>query len=180
MAEELLISKADILGFWPQLDINTLDQKVESYILRSQQSDLKPILGPALYYDVSTNPEVGDNIELINGVDYEFNNNTIFFGGIKPTLAAWVYSRIMLNINMNVARASVVDKTTDQSTPHDIALIKQRSREADSEAIRLREELIQYLREHPDLYPLYGQRVDQSADTKTSFKISRVARHKQR
>ena len=89
-------------------------------------------------------------------------------------------SRIMLNINMNVGRASVVDKVTDQSTPHDITLIKQRSREADSEAIRLREELIQYLRANQSDFPLYGQRDDQSADNKTSFSIGRVPRHRQR
>jgi hypothetical protein len=179
MAESLLITKSDITALWPQLDTNTSDAKVNSYILRAQQSDLKPILGDALYYDVSSDPGSANNVLLIGGTEYEYNGNTIFFGGIKPVLSAWVYSRMMLNVNMNVGRASVVDKTTEESTPHEKALIKQRSREADSEAIRLRNELIQYLEQTQDLFPLYGERENLNADKKTSFSIGRVPRHKQ-
>lgn len=179
MAEELIITKTDILEFWPQMDVNISDQKINSYIRRSQQSDLKPALGAPLYFDVVSNPEAPDNVTLIDGTEYTYQGNVIFFEGIRPFLCAMTYSRIMLNINVSVGRASVIDKATEESTPHTIALIKQRSRETESEGLRLQAELRQFLDQNRTIYPLYGQRLDASADRKTSFRISKVSRHQQ-
>jgi hypothetical protein len=179
MAEATIITVADIKVLWSSLDKNFTQAKVDPYILRAQQTELKDLLGPALYYDFVTNITDAKYVDLLNGVEYVYEGHTIFFGGVKPYLAALSYGRILSNINISVGRASVVDKDNEQSAPHDNAIIQTRGREAKSEGLRLQAEVLQFLDQNRDTYTLWQARETASQDHETSLKITRIPRHRQ-
>ena len=175
-----IITKIDILEFWPQMDKNFKEDKLDPYILRAQQGDLKRFLGPALYYDFISNPSAPNNEALFEGTTYQFQGNTIFFEGVRPLLVAYTFARVVSNVDISVGRAAVVQKENEQSVPHPNAIIQGRSREVKSEALRLQEETRQFLEQERSDYPLWNQRTDDSADDDTSLKMTRVPRHRQR
>lgn len=178
--DQPIIQKIDILEFWPQMDKNFKQDKLDPYILRAQQGDLKRFLGPALYFDFITNPDTPTNKALFEGTTYDFEGNEIFFEGVRPLLVAYSFSRIVSNVDISVARSSVVQKDNEQSTPHPNAIIQERSREVKSEALRLQEETRQFLEQERNDYPLWNRREDDSADRDTSLGMTRVPRHRQR
>ena len=180
MAEATIITVDEIRVLWSSLDKNFTQEKINPFILRAQQSELKTLLGPALYFDFISNIGDAKYVNLLDGEEYIYQGNTIFFGGVKPYLAALSFGRILSDININVGRASVVDKTTEESQVHTNTIIQTRSREAKSEALRLQAELLQFLDENRSTYSLFQKRESASQDSDTSMKIYRIPRHVQR
>ena len=178
MAETTIISKEDIRSTWANFDKNFKDEQVDPFILKAQRSDLKPFLGDALYFDFLENITDAKYIDLLDGVVYEYNGHNIYFNGIKPMLAAFSYARTLKNIDINVSRGSVVAKNTEQSEKHENTLIQRRKTEADSEALRLQSELSQFLTTKRNDYPLWVSNM--SASKRTSFRVLKVPRHRQR
>ena len=127
-----------------------------------------------------SNIGVAKYVDLLDGVEYTYQGYTIFFGGVKPYLAALSFGRIISNVSVSVGTASVTDKATEQSTPHDNTLIQTRGREAKSEALRLQAEVLQFLEENRATYPLFTSRQSAAQDSDTSFPYTRIPRHRQR
>ena len=173
MAEAALITKTDITKYW-HMGKNLNDDRINPHILRAQQAELKPFLGDALYFDFVTNMSEDKYVTLLNGGEYEYQNNTVFFGGAKPLLAAWAYSRIVGNNQIFVGRGGVTMKDTEESTQHPNPLVQQRDRDAQSEAIRLQHELWLFLDQNRTTYPLYGRGVDSNTPTGESFRFTKV------
>ena len=178
--ETILITKDDIRGFWTSLDKNFTEEKLMPYILRAQQTDLKEFFGDAFYYDFVTNILDAKYQSLLNGGEYVYNGYTIYHSGVKQLLAAWSYKRILANINVSVGRASVVDKETAESVRHENDIIFTRSQEADSEAMRLQAEIRQFLNNERTEYPIWNRGSEVNTLNDTSFKITKVPRHRQR
>jgi len=173
MAEILLIGKPDILETW-WIGKNLDDGRINPHILRAQQSDLKPFLGDALYHDFVTNVVDPKYQELLNGVEYNLQGETIFFNGVKPLLAAWAYARVVGNNQVFTTRGGVTVKDTEESTQHPNTLVQQRDRDAQSEALRLQHEVYNYLNQNRTKYPLYGRGIDQDSATKQSMRFTKV------
>ena len=173
MAEALLITKAEILETW-HMGKNLNDDRIEPHILRAQQSDLKPFLGDALYYDFVTNVGSAKYVELLNGVEYLYYGKTIFFNGVKPLLAAWSYARIIGNNQVFVGRGGVTSKTTEESEQHPNSLVQQRDRDAQSEAIRLQNEVYNYLDKNRTKYPLFETDISQDSPTRMSMRFTKA------
>lgn len=174
MAEALLITKADIQETW-HLGKNLNNDRIDPHILRAQQSDLKPFLTDALYRDFITN--VGDQkyVDLLNGKEYDYLGQTIFFNGVKPLLAAWAYARIIGNNQVFVGRGGVTSKTTEQSEQHLNSLVQQRDRDAQSEAIRLQQEVFNFLDQNRAVYPLWENSfVPGDSPTRQSMRFTKV------
>lgn len=179
MAETTLITKSDIEQFWPSLDKNFKESKINTYILRAQQSKLKELLGEALYHDFVTNIADAKYQQLLNGDEYEYNGYTVFFGGVKPLLSAYTYSMIVAEVSISTGRASVVNKENEQSTPHSNEITQGGSNTAYSEALRLQEEVLRFLDENRSTYDLFGRKETYSQDNSTTWRITRVPRHRQ-
>jgi len=171
--EAQLITKTEILETW-HLGKNLNDDRINPHILRAQQSDLKPMLGDALYYDFVTNVADAKYVNLLNGVTYSYQNETIFFNGVKPLLAAWSYARIIGNNQVFVGRGGVTSKTTEESEQHPNSLVQQRDRDAQSEALRLQNEVWHYLDQNRTIYPLYGRGVDMDSPVRQSMRFTKV------
>ena len=55
MAESTIITKDNIRETWSNFDKNLKNDQVDPFILKAQQSDLKPFLGDVLYFDFLEN-----------------------------------------------------------------------------------------------------------------------------
>lgn len=174
MAETLLIKQADILKFYP-IGHNVGSKRVDPHILRAQQSDLKPFLGDALYFDFITNVTTTKYVNLLNGVTYENDGHNIFFNGVKPLLASWAYARIEKKNSIFVTRGGNVKKETDQSTQMTNAEIDAEKTSAESEALRLQREVWTFLDQNRTTYPLFDTFVTgQETPRRTSLTITKV------
>ena len=173
--EQLLIQANDIREFW-QLGKNIPDERVSPHILRAQQSDLKPFLGEELYYDFINNLTDQKYQDLLKGKEYiNGNGNTVFFSGVKPMLAAYAYARIKKNADDFLTRAgNKYKETTESSIPPHIRNIN-KAREAESDAIRLQQEVFDFLVFFGETYPLWS--MDRGTN-KTGFRISKISRFK--
>ena len=172
MAEILLITETDLREFW-SVGKNVPKERINPQILRAQQSDLKPFLGGSLYYDFVTNLSDSKYQELLNGKEYEYNGETVFFGGVKPMLAAYSYSRLKRNSSDFLTRAGNKYKQTDESSDIQNKMIMTKAREADSEGIRLQAEVGLFLDSFRDIYPLWKT---EKGVKKASMKISKISR----
>ncbi len=179
MAETTIITKDNIRETWANFDKNFKDAQVDPFILKAQRSDLKPFLGDALYFDFVENITDTNYVDLLDGTTYIYQGNTIYFNGIKPMLAAYSYARTLKNIDINVGRGSVVSKDTEQSEKHENSIIYRRHTEAKSEALRLQNELEQFLDTKKTDYPLWRVNAN-SVIKRTSFRVLKVPRHIQR
>jgi len=174
MAETLLISEDDIREFW-SMGKNMPKAKISPQILRAQQSDLKPFLGQALYYDFVSNVSDPEYQELLNGKEYQYQDDTVFFTGVKPMLAAFAFSRIKRNASDFLTRGGNKHKQTDESTEIANRSIMSKAREAESEAIRMQGEVSQFLDSFRSTYKLW--RVEKGVK-KSSMRISKISRFK--
>lgn len=177
--EALLIDKITLSEYWP-LSKNMNNNRVDPHILRAQQKQLKPFLGEALYYDLVTNPETGNYPDLIDGTEYEYGGNTIFFNGLKPLLAAWAYAGMIKENPLHINRAGNKNKDEENSVEIAAATIAIKSNEAKSEAVRLQDETQRFLDTMRANYPLWGKGHNINTPTKQGVSFTRVPRHIQR
>jgi hypothetical protein len=182
MATEItLITGDELRENWSNVDQNLSEVKLKPYIIKAQQTELQDLLGPPLYYDLISNITDANYILLLNGGEYVHQTYTIYFSGLKPYISALSYKNLIADININVGRASVTEKDTENSTPHANPIVQTRSREGYSEALRLQAEVIKFLDQKRSDYPLWNSRNDSSQDNETSgFGMTRVPRHQQR
>lgn len=174
MAETALITKSDILSFYP-IGKNINSERVDPHILRAQQSELKSFLGDALYFDFVTNVTDAKYVDLLNGVNYENDGHTVFFGGVKPLLASWSYARIEKKNSVFVTRGGNVKKETEESIQMTNNEIDAEKSSSESEAIRLQKEVWVFLDTNRTTYPLFDTFVTgQNRPKKTSMEIKRV------
>ena len=176
MAEQNIITKADILELWP-ISQNINDERVNPFIRLGQQNDLTQWLGEPLYFAFVEDFEGGGDFseerfqELFDGAELELSNSrTVYFRGVKPMLVAFAYARLVSNNSFHVTRGGDVKKTTDQSEAATDALELQKARNAMSEAYRLGANLVTFLDRKRSIYPEWTD----PARKNLSFNINRV------
>ena len=177
--EALIITQDDISAQYP-LSKNLNDDRINPYILRAQQADLKPILGTYFYYEFIEGftelptPEVRW-VELFEGVVYEWQTGQPeYFNGIKPMLIAFAYARIVDNNSNHVTRGGNVTKSTDESLPVVSAVKNAMNMDAESDAYRYKADLLRFLDKKRTVYPEYGRSPIQGDGWKTGFNFTKV------
>lgn len=176
--ETNLITKEELRAFWP-ISKNINEDRIDPYILRAQQRELKPFLGSPLYYDLCTDPTSTTNTELLNGGEYELDTYPVFFNGLKPLIAAFAYAQFLVENPISVNRSGNKNKTDDSSTEIDATTTELHANAAKSEAIRLQAEAAQYLNEKQSDFPLWRKGSDTNSPTESSVRFSRVPRKTQ-
>jgi hypothetical protein len=152
---------------------------MDTWIREAQRFDIRPILGDAFYQDFVTKfnntgaSEYSAYQDLLNGVTYTYNSQTIKFEGVKPCLVYYAYARMIKNQQVNVAPHSVVQKLTPQSQPVSASMIKLQVDDALSAAVVYQNEIIQFLDTKSTDYPLWTERGSEIV-RKTSFNFFRA------
>jgi hypothetical protein len=177
MAEQKIITKADIQSYW-NVPNTVLDDRVNIAILEAQQSDLKRVLGDPFYYafieDYNGTTFATPNYQtLFDGSNYVYQGDTIYFSGVEQLLSTYSYIQLAKNNKIHVVRAGVVVKSVEQSETAENFELRSVLRKAYDQSGRLEAEITQYLYEKRSLYPLYLKKVSKD-QRKTGFNFYRV------
>jgi len=182
MAEIYLISQAEIALHHPMAA--GPQSRLDPYILKAQELDLKPVLNDALYYDFltkfnsSSDPMYALYQSLLNGTTYTFSGQTVSFPGVKPMLIAFVMSRFVPANQINISRYGVTQKTTPQSEPVSASAITYLVNNLRGEAMAYQNQVELYLLQNQTSYPLYGS-FPSSVKQRTGVKFTNSARSNQ-
>lgn len=179
MSEALLVTREDVREFWAITKNMNVD-RINPYILRAQQRDLKPFLGDALYFDMIEHLTDQKYVDLLNGVAYETNGHTIYFGGVKPLLCAYAYATLINENPIHITRAGNKNKKDDNSTEIAGNTIGVKSNEADSEGLRLQEETRRFLNDKKSDYPLFEKGSYGNTPKRTTLSLTKVPRSVQK
>lgn len=155
----LLISQEDIKRVRPLAEIP--HGRIDVYIREAQEYDFKPILGNAFYNDFKKNYNntLSSNYQsyqdLINGKEYIYNGDLVEWQGIKDMLSYFTLGRFIVGQPANITRFGVVQKTNENSQPIGVEQTRLQSSEMRSIALSIKSDLVQYLEENNNIYPLY-------------------------
>ncbi len=115
MAVTLLISLSDFAGV-RDLSSNIKEAELNTYIRMAQDSDLKPLLGEALYYDFTVNVANAVYQKLLNGDQYlDGSGNTVNYEGVKPMLIHYAYARYVQFANIKTTKSGFMNKENEYS-----------------------------------------------------------------
>lgn len=128
-------------------------EKIETYIRESEDIDIKPVLGDALFIDIQENPNKYDL--LINGGMYEDKGGKHVMTGLKTALAYYSYARLVKNGDGNVTRYGFVNKEDEYSSRSDSKERVMAYNDAFSIADSYMKECVLYLKSHKSEFPLY-------------------------
>ncbi len=169
----ILITIKDIRKIRPSADIPS--DRLTPFIQEVQRFELKEVLGSAFYkaledeWDANLKFTTTAYVELLDGKDYEYNSQTIHYYGLKDMMAYFVLSKFIIEQPVNIARYGIVQKTIDQSEPVSSSRIRMVSDELLSNAVKLRDELIQFLGENESTYTLYSTSTSKVQKNQTGF-----------
>lgn len=159
MEKRVIITLNDLKALRPLAELD--GTRWEQYAVEAQDQDLRPILGDALYYDLMTKFYLPlDSMysayqDLINGTEWTYNGDTIYFDGLNPMLGYFTLARLIQNNQINVTRFGVVVKTTQQSTPVDAQTLRQVVNEMKSNAITYKYQVDLFLGQNQTIYTKY-------------------------
>ena len=150
------------------ISIHIEQEKIDTYIRESEDIDIKPSLGDALFIDIQ---EHSDKYELLmNGGVYEDRDGKHVMTGLKTALAYYAYARLVKNGDGNVTRYGFVNKDDDYSSRLDSKEHSMAFNDAFSIADSYMKECLLYLKTHKSEYPLYKGEGGLKAN-RTIFKI---------
>ena len=146
------------------------DSKINPLISDAEISDLKPLLGDVLFFDIKKNP--ANYTDLLDGCEYVVNGFNLYHFGIKRLLCELAYVRYMFDSGDVSTPFGVVNKDFENGTKI--------SREREKELSNLRKktandywlDIERYLVCNKDLYTLYKGTQEQLR----TFKFKHITR----
>ncbi len=187
----LLINKSDFADY-RAVSANRDDKRIDPFIQEAQEFELRGFLGDPLYYDMlakidhyntekESNPDyvaTADEqkyLDLLNGVSYEWEGNTIQFKGVKPVLVYYAYSRFLSNNNIVSTRFGAVQKKNDYSDPIDSREMARVITKAESDGKKYGVDVERFLNTKSADYPKWEDRCGSRRKLKgLGFRIGRV------
>lgn len=111
MEQVYIINKATFAGY-EDVSVNIEAPRLNVFIKKAQDLDLKPFLGGAFYYDLIkslvfdsngvlvTDQELPEHtpqkyVDLILGTEYTVNDTAYYFDGLIPALIYWSFARFI-------------------------------------------------------------------------------------
>lgn len=92
-----------------------LGKKADSAIEDAERLDLKPLLGEKMYLDMVRNMTAANYSLLLDGGDYEDDDFTYEFVGLKRVLVEFAFARIQFFGSETASPVGVVEKLTQDS-----------------------------------------------------------------
>lgn len=172
MDKRVIITLQDVKKLRPTADLDGI--RWEPFCVESQDQDLRPILGDGLFYDFMTkfystgDPMYSAYQNLLNGVAYTLNGQSVYFDGLKPMVVYFTLARLVQNQQVNITRYGVVSKVSAQSQPVDAQVIRQVVNEMRSNAQTYKNQVDTYLLQNQSTFTLY---IGNNACLNTSFRM---------
>jgi hypothetical protein len=157
MAYSALADKADFssIGILPD---GLPEQRIDIFIRKAQELDLRPRVGAAFYTKIMTEYQAttAEYVELVEGGTYvDANGDTIDYQGLQKALMAWAYARFIGDQQANVTSHGLVRKLSPHSEPLPAADIAHMQQRFESEALNYWKQTEDYLNENAADFPLW-------------------------
>ena len=172
MSKRILLTLNDIKRYRPTAELD--GQRWEPFAEEAQDQELRPVLGDGLYYDFMEEwHDSGDDMfthytNLLNGISYTLNGQTVYFDGVKPFLVYHTLARFIQNNSTHVTRFGVVTKIVSQSQPADPQVIRQIVNELKSNATTYKNQIDTYLQQNQSTFTLY---IGSNTSLNTGFRL---------
>lgn len=164
-----LINAADIRSV-RDLSNQIKDSKINPIISDAEISDLRPLLGDALFYAIKKTPS--DYTNLLDPLEYVLNDKTYYHFGVKRLLIELAYARYMFDNGDVSTPFGIVDKNFQEGNKSSRERVKELSNLRKKTANDYWLSIERYLVYNRDLYPLYefnGEKID-------TYKFSNITR----
>lgn len=147
------------------ISINIKPERLQVYIKKAQELDLKLFLGYPLYYQILKFFEADGQLKndtpqvykkLLNGCEYtDGNGYTVMYEGLIPTIAYFTFARFIEGNGVHYTATGPVIKQYDNaqavSTPDIVKLVQQQRSVANAHA----NEVERFLQDNQADYPLW-------------------------
>jgi len=100
MGRIILIEASDIAEYRPIGSGVNEATEIQSYIAEAQDLDIMPALGNPLFTDLCANRTEENYKLLLEGCEYEYEQKTYSFVGLKAAICYFAHSRYQLNRNV--------------------------------------------------------------------------------
>lgn len=135
-----------------------------------QDQDLRELLGDALWYDMFITDFAAPYDVLIDGESYEYNNETIYYPGLKPFLIWSWLSKLPLEGNNHHTQSGDVAYLRDVTQAPSAKIMNQVKEEYKRNAAIEANKIIQYLNQKRSTYPLWDSK-DKKNESSYQFEI---------
>lgn len=132
------------------------DNDMEIYAIEAQRFDIRPFFGDAFFYDILANKTQDKYIDLLDGTEWEYLDNTIQFDGIRMAIAYFAFSRYIQNSSVFISKYGVVNKMNDSSEPADEKTIARLVNQARAAGNAIIEQTKIFLNNNTDTYTLWA------------------------
>lgn len=181
MIDNLIISREDIESQY-KMSKNIDQSRIDTEILRAQRFDLLPIIGSHMYNalinGLDTTPIIDKWNELMDGKEYNANGRQVYFFGIKSTLCAFAYARILDAGKLNVTRSGNVEKVTPESQQVEKETQSYVVTSVLSDAVQYADGLKLFLINNTSTYTEYELSNDRDTGRKASIQFFNASRRK--
>ncbi|WP_462266090.1 DUF6712 family protein [Mucilaginibacter sp.] len=153
----------DIFRQYEDISLHLKPQRLQVFIKKAQELDLKPFLGHSLYYDLLSYFNADNSLDtaappayhdLYNGCQYtDAAGSTISYDGLTPALVYLTFARFIEADAIHYTAAGPVVKHQDNATalaPAEIMKLVQQQRSVANAHLRNAEKFLQY---HHQLFP---------------------------
>jgi hypothetical protein len=136
---------------------NLQGSDVNPVILEAQDFDIKPVLGASLYLNMMNNLTDSKYVDLLDGKEYTPTGEAdpIYFSGLKMVLKYYVYERLLVLNGVKSTNSGFVQKTLENSERISDKRIAQMTAQSSSGAKAYEYEMVCFLINYPEIYPLY-------------------------
>ncbi|RZJ67695.1 MAG: hypothetical protein EOO50_05275 [Flavobacterium sp.] len=148
--------------------------KINPIILQAQDVDLRDYLGMHFYFDVLSNLETPSYQDLLSGSTFMQNGVQFAQDGLKSMLIDLTYSRLMLEINVNITPFGATTKLTVDSEPTSQAALKDKAQQNRESAASKWEIIKLYLDDNKQLFPHYNYKADTIRTGERKLKFWRI------
>lgn len=118
---KIILKNTDVQEY-RDISANYKQERFDSFALEVQETQLRELLGDGLYYalvndlDANGEPQTQKYTDLVDGKEYVYDNETIFYFGIKPFLS---YHWLALNMREGNVRQADYGNVVFDDNPQD-------------------------------------------------------------
>lgn len=151
---------------YEDLNPNIKPERLNVFINKAQELDLKPFLGYALYNDFishfNDDGTLKDDapqhyIDLMNGTEYlDKRGYIVLYQGLGPVMVYFAFARFIEDDAVHYTSTGPVIKNRDNGTSLSTAEITKLVQQQRSIANAYANETERFLRDHKDLFPLWS------------------------
>lgn len=140
------------------------------FIPEAELLDVKDQIGEQLYIDLL---DSGTTFaELMNGGVYEVDSKKYIFKGLKSAISYFVYCRLIRNSDGQLTSYGFVNKETDVSQRPELKERIAAASDAKEIGQAYLNECLQYIRLHPELFPVTQPNCTEQRTTKSTYRIN--------